>query len=167
MEIREAPIYILEQVISDPCRGLREEIFLLVSRITPLVNVDLLIQDQKRRTLLTWRDDGFYGPGWHLPGGIIRFKEAAATRIREVARKELGVEVEFDSVPLAVNEVIHPTCANRGHSISLLYRCKLLTLLDEWRRYKKEKPQSGDWEWHATFPEDMIPVHQMYSPFFK
>jgi colanic acid biosynthesis protein WcaH len=58
---------------------------------------------------LTWRDDGYCNPGWHIPGGIIRFKETIATRIKVVARYELGAEVDFDPVPLAINEVIHPS----------------------------------------------------------
>jgi colanic acid biosynthesis protein WcaH len=35
----------------------------------------------KGRTLLTWRDDESFGAGWHVPGGIIRYKETAADRI--------------------------------------------------------------------------------------
>ena len=60
----------LEAAIGDPKRGLPEDVFLFVSRIIPLIAVDLLIQDDRSRTLLTWRDDEFYGPGWHAPGGI-------------------------------------------------------------------------------------------------
>ena len=69
-----AMIAALEAEIGDPRHGLPEEVFRLVSRLTALINVDLLIQDEGRRTLLTWRDDEFYGAGWHIPGGIIRYK---------------------------------------------------------------------------------------------
>ncbi len=61
---------VLNSLIPDATGGLREDVFLLVSRLLPLVNVDLLVQGQVRGTLLTWRDDAFYGPGWHVPGGI-------------------------------------------------------------------------------------------------
>lgn len=41
-----------------------------------MVNVDLLIKNvSSNETLLTWREDEYYGPGWHVPGGIVRFKE--------------------------------------------------------------------------------------------
>ena len=60
-----------------------------------MINVDLLIRDDTDRTLLTWRHDAFYGPGWHVPGGIIRFKESAANRIAAVAQGELGTKVEL------------------------------------------------------------------------
>ena len=44
----------LEAGQGDPRRGLPDDVFLFVSRIVPLVNVDLLIQDDRSRTLLTW-----------------------------------------------------------------------------------------------------------------
>jgi colanic acid biosynthesis protein WcaH len=132
-----------------------------------LINVDLLIQDGEKGTLLTWRDDGYSSPGWHVPGGIIRFKEVAGERIRAVARQELRVEVEFDSVPLAIHEIIHPTRRERGHFISLLYRCRLRTDPDPARRFRREDPRRDAWKWHPDFPRDMIPVHEIYRPFFK
>ena len=50
MDIREAVAY-LDHQITDPHIGLPPEIFLLVSSLVPLVNVDLLIQDDRQRTL--------------------------------------------------------------------------------------------------------------------
>ena len=116
MEIQDL-ITQLEPLIPDPHRGLPEDVFLFLSRITPLINVDLLIQDNVHRTLLTWRDDGLSRSGWHVPGGIIRFKETAAERIQAVARGELGIEIEFDPVALATHEIIHPSRKVRGHFI--------------------------------------------------
>jgi len=162
---RRDVIEVLSSSIKDSREGLPKEVFLFISKLTPIVNVDLLIQDERKRTLLTWRDDGFYAPGWHIPGGIIRFKETAAMRIQAVAKQELGVEVEFDSTPLAIHEVIHPTRDIRGHFISLLFRCQLVTPLDESRCYKIGNPKPSDWAWHDTFPENMIPVHEMYRQF--
>lgn len=80
----------LESAIGDPYQGLPKEIFLFVSRIAPLVNVDLLIQDDAERTLLTWRDDEFFGTACHVPGSVIRYKEMAADRTGPCAREELG-----------------------------------------------------------------------------
>ena len=117
---------VLESAIADPRLGLPKEIFLFASRIVPLINVDLLIQDGAGRTLLTWRDDEFFGTGWHVPGGVIRYKEMAADRIHACAREELGAEVAFEGVPLLVSEHITDN-KNRGHANSLLYRCTLLT----------------------------------------
>jgi ADP-ribose pyrophosphatase YjhB (NUDIX family) len=107
-------------------------VFRFVSRVTPLINVDLLIQDDRSRTLLTWRDDEFFGAGWHVPGGIIRYKESAADRIHACAREELSAEVSAEAAPLLVSESIVEQ--RRGHHISLLFRCRLLSPPDEARR---------------------------------
>ena len=98
-----AAIAPLESALGDPGRGLPEEVFLFASRIMPLINVDLLIQEDGGRTLLTWRDDESFGQGWHIPGGIIRYKQTTAERIRACARQELGAEVTFDAAPLLVS----------------------------------------------------------------
>jgi len=92
----------VEGYIETPTQTLPEEVFLFISRISPLVNVDLLIQDDRGRTLLTWRSDRFFGPGWHVPGGIIRHKETAADRIRAVAKLELAASITFEPAPILV-----------------------------------------------------------------
>src|SRR5215470_6868925 len=86
----------LEDWADTPERGLPNEFFRFLSRLMPLVNVDLLIVDERLGTLLTWRDDENYGPGWHVPGGIIRYRETAEARICQTAQDELGTGVEFE-----------------------------------------------------------------------
>jgi colanic acid biosynthesis protein WcaH len=161
----QSAIAILESAVGDPHRGLPEEIFLLVSRIAPLVNVDLLIQDEARHTLLTWRDDEFFGTGWHVPGSVIRYQELAADRIHACARQELGAEVAFESVPLLVSEHVAAR-SSRGHAISLLYRCSLLTPPDERRRARVTPPSAGEWRWHAGCPQDLLSAQDPYRGFF-
>lgn len=159
MEISEA-IKFLESRIGDPKQGLPEEIFLFVSRLTPLVNVDLLIRDEKGRTLLAWRDDQYAGTGWHLPGGILRAKERMETRLRKVAAAEVGAEVEFDPVPLAINQMIGKN-DTRGHFISILYQCFLSGRFVPENRGLKAADQ-GFLRWHETCPDDLIKVHEIY-----
>jgi colanic acid biosynthesis protein WcaH len=155
----------LEDAIGDARRGLPENVFRFVSRITPLINVDLLIKDDGSRTLLTWRDDEFYGPGWHVPGGIIRYKERAIARILACARAELGAEVSSEPAPLMVLEDVTGQ-DTRGHHISLLYRCRLLTQPDAARWSASGPPSSGQWRWHAACPPDLIAEQRPYTPFF-
>jgi colanic acid biosynthesis protein WcaH len=157
-------IQVLDELAGDPTTGLPEELFLFISRITPLVNVDLLIQDEHHRTLLTWRSDDHHGCGWHIPGGIIRYKETAHHRIREVARKELGAAVDFDPKPIAVMEGIARERI-RGHFISLLYRCRLTSELDPRLRAITDPPEPGTWCWHDGPPADLLEVHTMYQPY--
>jgi len=161
MDIAHA-ITLLKSAAADPSTGLPEEVFLLVSELTPMVNVDLLIKDNEGRTLLTWRDDPHYEPGWHVPGGIVRFKERLEDRVRAVAREELGAGVEFGQIPLAINEVIRPDRKTRGHFVSLLYRCRLSTPPDERQRYRSGRPRPAQWKWHAQCPDNIISVHEMY-----
>jgi len=155
----------LESLIGDPSKGLPEEVFLFLSRVTPMINVDLLVRDDRNRSLLTWRDDGYWAPGWHIPGGIIRFKETFADRIRAVARGELGADITFGNEPIALNQVIHPSRKNRGHFISLLYECRLTTPPAEALRFRGGAPRPGEWAWHERCPEDLLSVHEMYRAF--
>lgn len=155
----------LESFIKDPSKGLPEEIFLFISRITPLVNVDLLIKNERNQTLLTWRDDGYYPGSWHVPGGILRFRETMAERIRAVAAAELGASLDFSNTPLAMNEVILPVFRNRGHFISFLFQCTLTGAPDEKLRYREGSPRAGEWAWHDACPDNLIPVHEMYRSF--
>lgn len=146
-------------------QGLPTPVFRLVSQLTPMINVDLLVRDDAGRTLLTWRADEFYGPGWHIPGGIIRFKENIATRIAKVAEAELGCTVDFAPQPLTMREVMAPHRDVRGHFISLLYLCALRTPPAA-RLQAGDAPSNDQWRWHDDCPDDLIRVHEMYRPYF-
>ena len=154
----------LQTLTGNPTKGLPEKVFLYASQITPLVNVDLLIKDEVHGTLLTWRDDHYYETGWHVPGGIIRFKETFSERIHAVAREELDISVVHNPVPIAINEVIHPTKAIRGHFISLLFSCRPTSPLTA-TLAAHTHPTKGQWQWHKTCPPNLIPVHNMYRPY--
>jgi ADP-ribose pyrophosphatase YjhB (NUDIX family) len=155
----------LEAAVGEPRRGLPEDVFLFVSRIMPLINVDLLIQDELRRTLLSWRDDEFFGAGWHVPGGIIRFQETAAERVRACAREEVGADVSSEPAPLFVLESIGAQ-HTRGHGVSLLFRCTLLSPPDPAREAGPGTPSAGTWRWHDTPPADLLDVQSQYARFF-
>jgi len=148
--------------IGNAREGLPEDVFLLVSQLTPLVNVELLIKDEEKGTLLTWRHDEFYGPAWHLPGGIVRFKELASTRIKKVAKSELGVTVSFDREPIEVNEVMNKNRDIRGHFFSLLYSCKLTSDLNKNLAFKEKNPINGYWCWFKVCPDNLIFQHEIY-----
>lgn len=157
----------MESLIKNPKEGLPKDIFLFVSRTTPMINVDLLIKNKQNQTLLTWRSDVYRSAGWHIPGGIIRYKETISDRIHAVAGGELGAGVKFKKSPLAINEVIIPPRRDRGHFISLLYECKLISSLDKNRKFKKGIPKPGQWAWHNKCPDNIISVHKMYRKFIN
>ncbi len=154
--------------IGDPREGLPEEVFYFVSQLTPLVNVDLLIKNEAGQTLLTWREDRFYGPGWHIPGGIIRFKETYEARIQKVAHNELGVTVCAESVPLTVNETMAEHRNIRGHFISLLFKCTLTKQPSQASLAGSGGlVKAGQWMWHDTCPSNLIKQHEMYRKFIE
>jgi colanic acid biosynthesis protein WcaH len=153
----------LESLVPTPQRGLPEPVFFLISRLTPLLSVDLLIRDSQGRTLLTWRDDESYGPGWHVPGGILRYQERAANRIHEVARLELGAQVEFDPTPLLIHESIRLDRRNRSHIVSMLYQCRLLTSPDASLHFDPQSPKPGQWHWHESCPRNLIQEQRPYD----
>lgn len=155
----------IEGMIPDATQGLPEEVFLFISRVTPLVNVDLLIRDDGGKTLLTWRADEFYGPGWHVPGGIVRYQEPIAERIRAVAQGELGTEVDFAEEPLAIHEIIHAPGTSRSHFISLLFPCILRRPPQAALRYRGGSARPGEWAWHEKCPDDIIKQHEIYRKY--
>src|SRR5262245_21463014 len=156
---------LIDSWAGDPHRGLPYELFLFVSTLVPMVNVDLLIMDDAGRILLTWRDDEIHGAGWHVPGGMIRFKETAEERIQATALEELGARATFDPTP-AVEENMEPDRRIRGHFVSLIYRCRLNGELAESLRFTGGKPARGQWAWHSECPQNILPVHERYCRFF-
>lgn len=162
MNITKAIEYI-EKQLKDPSVGLPEEVFLFATRITPMINVDLLIKDEKGRTLLAWRDDKYAGTGWHIPGGIIRHKENIETRIKKVIENEVNLPVEFDLNPIAVNELICNQ-VSRGHFISLLIKC-FLSSTNLLNQNGQKEGEIGFLKWHETCPKDLIKVHDLYKKY--
>ena len=163
MNIAEA-IALLDQEVPNPSAGLPDDVFYYISRVTPLVNVDLLIKDEHGRTLLSWRDDPYAGRGWHIPGGIVRFKETLETRVKKVAETEIGTAVDFDPNPIAINQIIHDKTKVRNHFISVLYQCSLppgfvpenkgLSMAD-----------AGYLAWHSHCPDHLLEFQEIYRKF--
>lgn len=163
MNLDEA-ITTLVKEVPNPTLGLPDPIFYYISRTTPLINVDLLIKDEDGRTLLSWRDDPYAGKGWHVPGGIVRFKETLEERISRVAEIEIGTHLHYEINPLAINQIIHPNRDIRGHFISLLYKCYLSRTFVPFT--KGHSPtSSGYLTWHNHCPDDLIKVHEIYRAF--
>ena len=149
----EQCVALLDRYVKDPTQGLPEDLFLYTTTITPMINVDLLVQNKKGEILMSWRDD-MCGRGWHIPGGIIRYKEAIRTRIIKVGQTELHTLVKPESAPYRVNEIILDQ-RERGHFISLLYRCGVPEDYDIGEQALKEG-EAGYLKWIGCFPENMV-----------
>ncbi len=160
MTLEEA-IDFLNSRVPTPAQGLPEEVFLFASGITPMVNVDLLVRDDRGRTLLAWRSDRYSGTGWHVPGGIVRFKETLEYRVQRVAESELGACVIFEPHPVAINQLIHPDRNVRGHFLSILYRCRLPDGF-QISNAGRGPTDPGYLQWHVECPENMVHCHEIY-----
>lgn len=142
-----------------PRHGLPDHLFNYISSITPLVNVDVLLANDQGRIALTWRDDKTYGPGWHVPGGIVRFKESILTRIEQVCLLELGISQISPPNLLQVNQIMNPYRDYRGHFISLLFFASTNEHFDE----SPSQPLAhGTLRSFTTPPENLIPQHKRY-----
>lgn len=156
-----------------PEKGLGKELFLQVSSLVPIVNVDLLVYNEKGQFLLTWRDDPHCGTGWHIPGGCIRFKETCATRIKKVAEQELGIKnILFEKEPIKVFEIInheHRDIENqneRGHFITLVYKCYApIGFTTDCQ--KQKQGEVGYMKWFDHLPDDLLRIQSCYKEIIK
>lgn len=66
----------------DTTKGLPKEFFHFAATLILCDNINLFIT-RSNQLLLIWRDDEFYGQGWHIPGGCIRMRETIDKRIQK------------------------------------------------------------------------------------
>lgn len=127
---------------------LPESEFLYISSRTPLINVDLLVINEDKEILLSWRDDEYCGKGWHIPGGIIRHGETMRERIEKTAERELGFVPEIDITPSRITEIFLKQ-NYRNHFISHLFMARCLK--DDVQTADNPK-HPGDLKWFDYFP---------------
>lgn len=170
-EIAKA-IQILRYAELDGRNGLPEDLFLTISGLVPLPNVDLLVINQKQQILLAWRDDIFFEPSWHIPGGCLRYGESFEHRIQQTALCELGTRVEFDPEPIAVRNVIrgaNPALEHqneRGHNVAILFRCQLPNDF-EINNSGKSEWENGYLRWFDVLPHNFMRIQHVYFDVLK
>ncbi len=149
-------------------KGLPEELFLQISSLVPIPNVDLFILDEQGRLLLTRREDRYFGKGWHLPGGCIRFKETMMDRLIKTAQTELGTMIRVDEEPITIKDVIikeeRPGLEDqnmRAHHLAVLFRC-----YPDDHKYINQMIEQGEAGWFEHIPKDLLQVHDVYRDVF-
>ena len=164
------PIQVLKDRIEDSTRGLPEDIFLFVSSITPLVNVDILIKNEKNQILLSWRNGSYTEQGWHFPGRILRFKSTLEKCIQDLINEEIKKDIILNKCPLEYNEMIHDysNIQNiRSHFISFLYEGFLDSNTILFTK-KLSSNYNGYLKWFDYCPENLIECHKkVYNKYFK
>jgi ADP-ribose pyrophosphatase YjhB (NUDIX family) len=155
-------IKFIEKSVKYPKKGLPDNIFYFVGRMTPFINVDLLIKCPDYGTILTWREDKFTGKGWHIPGGIIRFKEKIEYRIKKTGQSELGVKIKNFKGPIVINEIF-ANQRDRSHFISMLFQCYLSK--KETIRLLEITKSNKNIKFFKTKPKNLLNWHKIYSKF--
>lgn len=150
-----------------PENGLGEDLFLFSSTLIPVVNVDILVINEKGQLLLTWRDDPHCGTGWHVPGGCIRLGESVIERAERTARQEFGCDIRLDPEILHVFEIFTrqerpiKDQNERSHFITLVLAGLAPADLDT--EIQKVNPgQPGYMKWFTTLPDDLLQVQNCY-----
>lgn len=159
MTKKTLPIDSISQVLDaiDGTAGIGKTLFESISRLTPAVSVELIIKSQDQQSsLLTWRDDELYGPGWHVPGGVVRFKETLTSRVDKVLKHEIGVSASKIEGPIGFHEIFNNQRDIRGHFISFVFLVELIGAPPEKYRAKDCTPKSGCWQWFAKCPHNLI-----------
>jgi|TARA_B110000259_G_C13953607_1_gene377798 ADP-ribose pyrophosphatase YjhB (NUDIX family) len=154
----------IESSVSNPSKGLSDDIFYFIGRMTPYTNVDLLIKCPKRGLLLTWRDDNYAGRGWHIPGGIVRFRETIKDRVLKVGLEELNLLVSDYKGPILTSEIIVKDQVERSHFISLLYRCVISD--DQFDKLDNASKKNEKIAFFKKKPDNLLKLHEIYSNFF-
>ena len=137
--------------------GIGKYLFESISRLTPAVSVELIIKSEDQRSsLLTWRDDELYGPGWHVPGGVVRFKEKLTSRVQKVLKNEIGVSASKIEGPIGFHEIFNKKRDKRGHFICFVY--KVILIEDPPFRTKAQDGviTRGSWRWFTKCPDNLI-----------
>ncbi len=157
----------LREYTLDPYHGLPEDLFLFISGLIPVVNVDLLIVNEKGQLLLSRRNDEFFEKSWHIPGGCMRYGESFEARIQQTAVREIGTQVQMEKEPVAIRNVIrgeNPELKyprERGHNVAILYRCKLPAGF-EIENGDKTEEENGYLKWFDKLPEDFMQIQKVY-----
>ena len=125
-ELKQSDLESLKNIVTEfegkPSKQLGTELYHLCSALMPSVNVDVMVRNTSG-ILLCWRHDNFYGPGWHVPGGVMRHKETLQERVKAVLIGECGIALGSADIgdPYLVSELFHKERCIRGHFISMLY----------------------------------------------
>lgn len=163
-----AAVKTLREAQLDTDEGMPEELFLLISGLVPLANVDLLITNAKNQILLARRRDPWYQDSWHIPGGCMHYGETFSHCIAETVRREIGGPISIDEHPLTVKNVIRGVDAQkvfpreRGHNVAILFQCEVSA---EWQinNGTKNVHDDGYLAWFDKLPADFMEIQHVYD----
>jgi len=114
---------------------MNDEKFLDVIDSTPLVSIDLLLEDKDGRVLLGKRMNKPAKDYWFVPGGRVRKNERLSDAIIRISMTELGIEITIDQAQLmgAFDHIYADNFAGKEgintHYVAMGYQVKMITNL--------------------------------------
>jgi 8-oxo-dGTP diphosphatase len=90
----------------------------------PRLTVDSLTIDAVGRVLLIRRGRPPYEGSWALPGGFVEYGETTEAACMRETREETGLQVEVEGI---CGVYSRPDRDPRGHTVSVVYRCRPLS----------------------------------------
>lgn len=93
-----------------------------MERKRPSVTVDAIILNEKGEVLLIKRKNEPFKDCWALPGGFVEYGEKVEEATLREVKEETGLEVEIIKLH---NVYSDPKRDPRGHTISIVYFCKI------------------------------------------
>lgn len=140
--------------------------FKVVLNSTPLVSIDLLVEDAQGRFLLGYRKNRPAQHYWFVPGGRIQKNESLASAFKRLTKQELGTEFSIEQATLlGPFDHFYDDCVFGSdistHYVAIAYRLKatnISALPDQ---------QHSDYRWyHVNQICSDISVHQNTKTYF-
>jgi len=95
------------------------EVWREIVSLVPAPAVEVLVSHDNKDFLLTERNDKYW-QGWHIPGGYLLGKEKIEDACNRLAKKELGMEVNFEKVLFLHTWSNHPY----ANALSIICLCR-------------------------------------------
>lgn len=94
-----------------------------MERKKPSITVDAIILNEKKEILLIKRKNDPFKDRWALPGGFVEYGERVEEAVVREVKEETGLDVEILKLH---NVYSDPKRDPRGHTISIVYHCKII-----------------------------------------
>ena len=135
---------------------LSEEEYWSIYRKVPRLTVEIVITSGEGIYLTLRRIEPCKGL-WHLPGGTVRFGERLIEAVRRIARRELGIEVEYAEMKGYIEYPSHYLCGlDCPVGIAFVVKSYAGTIAPN-----EEASQGG---WFTKLPENM---HEEQKDFLR
>lgn len=93
-----------------------------MERKKPSITVDAIVLNEKGEILLIKRKKDPFKDAWALPGGFVEYGERVEEATLREVKEETGLEVEIVGLH---NVYSDPNRDPRGHTISIVYHCRI------------------------------------------